>query len=581
VFSECHGQSFKYFLQAPDSVPIPCVCKRGARPLGALFTHYVTKIDRSSAKTSLKIGICRILRIFGFAKCNDMAYPGTVNQAHLPTSFPGARVLVVEDLVALAIQYRTLAARLGVDVVTAGTLAQAKLAAKQGPWHAALVDLNLPDGNGFEVMEALLAEEPGCSVVVVTAEDSLDNAMRASDAGAFDFIEKPVEAERLLVTLRNALHTAGLAQQVQRLSLDKEGPQQFEQFTGHSPQMQTVYRMLETVATSNAPVCIVGESGTGKELAAHAVHSRSPRKNKAFVPINCAAIPRELIESELFGHVKGAFTGASVDRTGAFNAADKGTLFLDEIAELNVSVQAKLLRALQTGEIKRLGEDKTRRVDVRIVCATHRNLAQLVRDGSFREDLFYRLYVVPIELPPLRERGDDITLIARELLRRYAKEDGKRFEDFSADALQHLQAHHWPGNVRELVNVVRAVVALHDGLLVEPAMLPNSLLTQTQAAVRRNAHAAAPPSLGGAPLWFSTSAAPLGGPQPASNTVAFDRAKVRPLLDLEREAVDFALGAFNGNVAQAAKALQINPSTLYRKIQAWTAQGWRSTGVSA
>jgi two-component system, repressor protein LuxO len=510
-----------------------------------------------------------------------------VNNTVLPSSFPLSRVLVVEDLIALAIQYRTLAARLGVEVVTAGTVAQAKLAAKQGPWHAALVDLNLPDGNGFEVMEALLAQEPGCSVVVVTAEDSLDNAMRASAAGAFDFIEKPVEAERLLVTLRNALHTAGLAQQVQKLSSTSKGPQQFEQFIGQSPQMQTVYRMLETVASSNAPVCIVGESGTGKELAAHAVHARSPRKSKAFVPINCAAIPRELIESELFGHVKGAFTGASADRMGAFSEADKGTLFLDEIAELDISVQAKLLRVLQTGEVKRLGEDKTRRVDVRIVCATHRNLAQLVRDGSFREDLFYRLYVVPIELPPLRERGDDVSLIARQLLHRYAKEDNKGFEDFQPETLQRLQAHTWPGNVRELVNVVRAVVALHDGQRVEPHMLPASL----PAPANKASHAPAdrqktvPPlalGLDGESLWFSKpeASAPANN-RPSTQGKSYDKARVRPLLELEREAVDYALGAFDGNVAQAARALQINPSTLYRKIQAWSAQDWREAGGSA
>jgi two-component system, repressor protein LuxO len=509
-----------------------------------------------------------------------------VTNTLLPNSFPGARVLVVEDLIALAIQYRTLAARLGVEVKTAGTVAQAKEAARQGPWHAALVDLNLPDGSGFEVMEALLAEQPGCSVVVVTAEDSLDNAMRASAAGAFDFIEKPVEAERLLVTLRNALHTAGLAQQVQQLSRNAQGPEQFEQFIGQSPQMQTVYRMLETVASSNAPVCIEGESGTGKELAAQAVHARSPRSRKAFVPINCAAIPRELIESELFGHVKGAFTGANADRAGAFSEADKGTLFLDEIAELDISVQAKLLRVLQTGEVKRLGEDKTRRVDVRIVCATHRKLAQLVREASFREDLFYRLYVVPIELPPLRERGDDVSLIARALLRRYAGEDGKAFEDFSPETLRRLQAHNWPGNVRELVNVVRAVVALHNGPLVEPSMLPASLNNQTSLAASapapRASSAASALGLDGEPLWFAKPEA-TPTPKAAASTPleTYEKTKVRPLMDLEREAVDYALGAFGGNVAQAAKALQINPSTLYRKIQAWSAQGWHSSGGSA
>jgi two-component system, repressor protein LuxO len=281
----------------------------------------------------------------------------------LPATFPGLRLLIVEDLVALAIQYKTLAARLGVEVVTVNSQEWALKKAKESPWHAALVDLNLPDGSGFKVIEAMLQNNPACSCVVITGEDTLDNAMRASAAGAFDYIEKPVEAERLLLTLRNALHAAQLSQKVARLEL--AAPTMFEQFTGQSSVMQTVYRTIETVAPSNAPVCITGESGTGKELAANAIHARSPRHTKNLVPINCAAIPTELIESELFGHVKGAFTGAVSDRPGAFIEADQGTLFLDEIAELDMSVQAKLLRVLQTGEVKRLGEDRTRIVDVR------------------------------------------------------------------------------------------------------------------------------------------------------------------------------------------------------------------------
>jgi two-component system, repressor protein LuxO len=505
--------------------------------------------------------------------------------------FPGLRVLVVEDVIALAIQYRTLAAKLQVHTTTAGTVAEALRQVHNGPWHAALVDLNLPDGSGFEVMQALLRVHPGCSVVVITAEDSLDNAVRASEAGAFDYIEKPVESERLLVTLRNALHASQLSQRV--ASLEAEAPHQFEQFIGQSAEMQTVYRMLDTVAASNAPVCITGESGTGKELAALAIHARSPRKSKKLVTINCAAIPKELIESELFGHTKGAFTGAVTERLGAFMEADKGTLFLDEIAELDVSVQAKLLRVLQTGEVKRLGEDKTRIVDVRIVCATHRNLSEQVRAGAFREDLFYRLYVVPIELPPLRQRGDDLLLIARELLTRYAREDGKKLQNFSPNVVAAFRAHPWPGNVRELVNVVRAVVALHDGPTVEMAMLPAALRKPSSNAGASSAFGAL--SQAGSHNeelpWFAqstgdtvpaalvhTAAENTAIVSPLMATAVYDPIKVRPLDALEREAVDYALRAFGGNVAQAAKALQVNPSTLYRKIQGWTAQGGLSVG---
>ena len=531
-----------------------------------------------------------------------------MSNAQIASLFPGLRVLVVEDLIALAIQYRTLAARLDVHVSTAGTLAEALRQVPLGPWHAALVDLNLPDGSGFEVMQALLLAYPACSVVVITGEESLDNAVRVSKAGAFDFIVKPVEADRLLLTLRNALHASRMSQRV--ATLQTAAPTHFEQFVGQSAEMQAVYRMIETVAASNAPVCISGESGTGKELVALAIHSRSARRRKKMVTLNSAAIPKELIESELFGHIKGAFTGANADRPGVFQEADQGTLFLDEIAELDLGAQAKLLRVLQTGEVKRLGEDKTRIVDVRVVCATHRDLRALVRTGEFREDLFYRLYVVPIELPPLRSRGNDVLLIAKELLLRYAKEDGKRFRDFSDDALASLRAYAWPGNVRELINVIRAVVALNDAVEVQASMLPVELrqtsllrLIPRQPTIRespaslpagpddevpwfaqsfqssglqepmaRQAEASVSASSVSAPLVASTAPTPIVAPAPAS-LASFDRAKVRPLLEIEREVVDYALRAFGGNVTQAARALQVNPSTLYRKIQVWTAMG--------
>jgi two-component system, repressor protein LuxO len=506
-------------------------------------------------------------------------------ETQIAATFPGLKVLVVEDLLALAIQYKSIAGRLDVDVTIAGRVTQAKRCIAEGPWHAALIDLNLPDGSGFEVMQALLAAYPACSVVVITAEDSLDVAVRASQAGAFDFIQKPVEAERLLVTLRNALNASHLNQRV--ASLQTVVPKQFEQFIGQSPEMQTVYKMIETVASSNASVCITGESGTGKELAAAAIHARSPRKVKKLVAINCAAIPKELIESELFGHARGAFTGAVTDRQGVFIEADKGTLFLDEIAELDLGVQAKLLRVLQTGEVKRLGEDKTRIVDVRIVCATHRNLAERVRAGEFREDLFYRLFVVPIDLPPLRNRGGDIALIARNILARYAREDGKRFTDFSPEALAALGNYAWPGNVRELLNVIRAVVALNDAERVEWQMLPASLKT---SLVEEKPWFSLPdgPAVASANPVNQDDQANQVNPATAASPVqavsknmkpgtkvkaTFDAKNIRPLPVVERELIDYALRTFGGNVAKAARALQVNPSTLYRKIQGWTDDG--------
>jgi two-component system repressor protein LuxO len=485
----------------------------------------------------------------------------------VPNKFPGCRVLIVEDVLPLSIQYRALAKPLGVDTVVAASAAEARRQIPLGPWHAALVDINLPDGSGFDVMQEMTQRWPTCAVIVVTGEDSVDNAVRAAHAGAMDFIEKPVEPDRLQITLRNALQTSMLASQVEALTPTKRD--RFHSFIGQSPVMLAVYRMIETVAASRAPVFVQGESGTGKELAAEAIHRCSNRAGASLVAINCAAIPKDLIESELFGHVKGAFTGATNDRNGAFIEADRGTLFLDEIAELDINVQAKLLRALQTGEVRRVGETKSRMVDVRIVCASHRDMYAQVQAGLFREDLFYRLYVVPVDLPPLRERGEDIPLIAQAMLARYAKEDGKQFSEFSAAAAARLAAYGWPGNVRELINVVRAVVAMNDAVVVEEAMLPPKLLGRAPAgfvagpAVRALAMAPVAVPVGELP-------APAGGPGPT--------AVVRPLADVEREAIEHAMRVFGGNITHAAKALCVNPSTIYRRMAIWAGASGTEVG---
>lgn len=471
-------------------------------------------------------------------------------------TFPGCRLLIVEDVLPLAIQYRVMAKPLGVEITTTASVREALAQVNNGPWHAALVDINLPDGSGFEVMEAMTRHWPHCAVIVVSGEDSIDNAVRAAHAGAMDFIEKPVEVDRLQITLRNGLQAASLAQRVEKLEqLEPAKRGQFHAFVGSSPAMRAVYQMIETVSHSKAPVFIRGESGTGKELAADAIHRCSPRHNKPFVALNCAAIPKELIESELFGHIKGAFTGATADRTGAFMEADQGTLFLDEIAEMDIGVQAKLLRALQTGEIKRLGETRPKTVDVRIICATHRDLYAQVQAGRFREDLFYRLYVIPLDLPPLRERGSDVLEIAQAMLTRYSTEDKKHFKRFSAESSSALLARRWPGNVRELINVVRATVALHDGETVEAGMLP---LEQSTV---------------GRPLAGSTSQNMFVAAEvPATAVLAAAQAipeSVKPLAQVEREAIETALRACGGNITRAAKALQVNPSTIHRKMSVW------------
>ncbi len=485
----------------------------------------------------------------------------------VPNNFPGCRVLIVEDVLPLSIQYRALAKPLGVDTVVAASAAEARRQIPLGPWHAALVDINLPDGSGFDVMQEMTQRWPTCAVIVVTGEDSVDNAVRAAHAGAMDCTEKPVEPDRLQITLRNALQTSMLASQVEALTPTKRD--RFHSFIGQSPVMLAVYRMIETVAASRAPVFVHGESGTGKELAAEAIHKCSNRAGASLVAINCAAIPKDLIESELFGHVKGAFTGATNDRNGAFIEADRGTLFLDEIAELDINVQAKLLRALQTGEVRRVGEPKSRMVDVRIVCASHRDMYAQVQAGLFREDLFYRLYVVPVDLPPLRERGEDIPLIAQAMLTRYAKEDGKKFSEFSTAAAARLAAYSWPGNVRELINVVRAVVAMNDAAVVEEAMLPPKLLGRAPAGFAAGPEVRAPAAAPAATL-VDEKAVPTAGPAPIP--------AVRPLADVEREAIEHAMRVFGGNITHAARALCVNPSTIYRRMAIWAGASGTEVG---
>lgn len=308
--------------------------------------------------------------------------------------------------------------------------------------------------------------------------------------------------------------------------------------------MQGVYKTVESAAKSKASVFITGESGTGKEVCAEAVHRESERSNKPFIALNCGAIPRDLVESEIFGHVKGAFTGAVSDRVGSAGQANGGTLFLDEICEMELALQPKLLRFLQTGTFQRVGSDKTEQVDARIICATNRDPWQEVAEGNFREDLYYRLHVLPIELPPLRARDADAVEIARHFLEIYANEEGKNFSAFSPEVEASIQSYPWPGNVRQLQNVVRNIVVLNDGDIVTPEMLPAPLDTAIDD-LREHRVSAAP-----------------AGPSVASDDI-------RPLEDLEREAIQNAIRICDGNIPEAALRLGISAATIYRKRTAW------------
>ena len=369
-------------------------------------------------------------------------------------------------------------------------------------------------------------------------------------AGAIDFIIKPPSADRVVVTLRNALERQRLEEIVEtyREQFDRH---EFCGFIGSSLPMQGVYRIIDCAAPSKATVFITGESGTGKEVCAEAIHMRSPRRDASFVGLNCAAIPAELIESEIFGHVKGAFTGAVSDREGAAARANGGTLFLDEICDMKLGLQAKLLRFIQTGTFQKVGETVTHKVDVRFLCATNRDPLEEVEADRFREDLYYRVHVIPIHLPPLREREDDIVSIANHFLESFAEEEGKSFDGFAPDAIRIISTYAWPGNIRQLQNIIRNVVVLNPGGEVTAQMLPPPL--NTLDPDDQTARMASPSDSG-------VSRPANAGESPAS---------IRPLWQVERDTIESAIRNCGGNVSQAAARLEINASTIYRKRQSW------------
>ena len=450
------------------------------------------------------------------------------------------RVLLVEDDPDLAWTYaRFLRDQpVALEHAASGRAALARL--EQAPPAIVLLDLGLPDMDGRRLLEHLVAQRPAPVILVITGLASIDVAVRALQAGAHDFLAKPIPAERLVVTVRNALERHRLSNLVEVYRRDF-ARDRFHGFVGGSLAMQAVYRIVESAARSTATVFITGESGTGKELCARAIHACSPRRDKPFIALNCSAIPRDLMESELFGHAKGAFTGAIGARAGAARLAHGGSLFLDEICELDRGLQAKLLRFVQFGSVQPVGGDQAVRVDVRLICATNRDPLREVEAGRCREDLYYRLHVVPIHLPPLREREDDILGLAYHFLESLGREEGKGFQSIAPMAEAVLASYAWPGNVRQLENVIRNIVVLHEGPVVQREMLP--------------------PPLDGLAV---SEQAPTARIRSADG-----RNGIRPLWQAERAAIEEALERCGGNVAEAAALLQISPSTIYRKREAW------------
>lgn len=412
---------------------------------------------------------------------------------------------------------------------------------RSSSYDVVLVDLSSIDDLGpTEDAVARLAKlADGALIVALSDGASVTAAVAAMRAGAHDFIARPINGSAFSARLGELAERHGKMRTLTIDSSPRRGAG-FAGFVGSSSQMQFVYEQIERIAPSAAPVFITGESGAGKDVCAEALHENGPRAKKRFVAINCAAIPRELMEAELFGVARGAYTGAHEDRKGAAELADGGTLFLDEIGEMDLSLQSKLLRFLQTGAVSRVGDATVRQVDARVICATNRNPMQLIASKQFREDLFYRLHVLPIHLPPLRQRPADILVLARHFLANFAREEHKSFPGFSAEAANALVAREWPGNVRQLQNLVRRIVVMFDGGEVTERMVDSADIEGATLA------AEAPPP-------------------PVTS-----RQTILPMWQQEQRIIEEAIRSFSGNVALAAAALELSPSTIYRKRQAWS-----------
>ncbi len=446
--------------------------------------------------------------------------------------------------------------------------------------QAVITDLRMPKLDGMGLLRKMVAEHPDVPVVMITAHGSVDSAVEAVKLGAFDYVEKPFEQAQIRQVVAKAIKTHELSQRAPRPLPAPTGAGRYG-LVGRSPQLEQVFAVIEKVADTPSTVLITGESGTGKELIARARHNNSSRKNGPFIKINCAAIPKTLMESELFGYEKGAFTGAVGSKPGRFELADAGTLFLDEIGEIPVEMQVKLLRVLQESEFERVGGIKTIKVDVRLVTATNRDLQKVVGAGTFREDLFYRLNVVPIHLPPLRERRGDIPLLVEHFIARFNERLKKQITGIDDEALARLTAHPWPGNIRELENVLERTILFCEGPTIRAADLPPEI-SGAAAAAATTAAAIAPPATSLTPA----AGVPLPLPPPSSvpNVTpahgtpmppAATEGRASSLKELvrqetervERELIVRALEETGGNVTQAARKLKISRKSLQNKMK--------------
>jgi len=430
--------------------------------------------------------------------------------------------------------------------------------AQQGRYDLVVSDVRMDRSSGFDVLRVFTEKSPGTPVILITAFGDVAGAMEAIQRGAYDYVSKPFNVEELRLTVARALERRRLAAEQKASSTPTAVPTKIEDFVGKSPLMLDVYKLVARVAPSSATVLVTGESGSGKELVARAIHTHSPRTGEPFVPVNCTALSESLLESELFGHTRGAFTGAVASKRGLFEMADGGTLFLDEIGDMGPKMQAQLLRTLQDGEVRPVGGAESIKVDVRLVCATNRDLEAEVKAGKFREDLYFRINVVTIKLPPLRDRPGDIPILVAHFLAKLGRRDGRAPATMSSEALQVLAHYQWPGNVRELENAIdRAVAVAKDGVIL-PSDLPPEVGLRRRPGAGAAATDSTSPGATPAPKGGSAGSGGSGG------SLIDDRPS---LAELERRYIDLVLAECGGNKKKAAERLGIDRRTLYRALE--------------
>ncbi|MCF6326530.1 MAG: sigma-54 dependent transcriptional regulator [Devosiaceae bacterium] len=440
---------------------------------------------------------------------------------------------------------------------------------------AMVLDMVMPDLDGMGVMQAMAHEHITCPTIVQTASSSLDTVINAMRQGAVDFFVKPVAPERLIISLRNALKLGQLETCVRLDQHRREGKMLISDIIAQSPAMDRVIELATKAAKSDIPVLIEGETGVGKEVIARAIQGSSNRAGKPFIIVNCGAIPKDLIESTLFGHKKGSFTGATNDHAGKFLEADGGTLFLDEIGELPKNAQVKLLRALQSGEIEAVGASKPKKVNVRIISATNRRLLNMAKEKTFREDLYYRMNVFPIYVPPLRDRPEDIDLLAQFFLARLGSQTGRRISSINEEALQLLQSYNWPGNVRQLENAIYRAIVLCDSNRLAPVDFPQIVIgtSSRKKAIKQSQQL---PNLQEPVHIDMVPKKPDFDEQASENSTKNNKKSdrflsadgaIQPLNNVERDLIAFALQYHDGKMSRVAKSLKIGRSTLYRKLK--------------